>query len=133
MLVFLSVSVAIISFAALLYSFSEKQKPQQQPVENQNIKIKHILEARDLISKNEKIKFMTESMTNLYEREETPWVKDQRTQIMNKLSTLVYDTDMVAAICAIAKMEASKRRAKKNGKRVSGKIEVRGSSNLRPK
>lgn len=120
-----AILLATVCFSIISLLFIKgREKPEQSIHESHHLKVKHILDAKDFISSNERIKQLFESMTNLYERDDTPWVKEQRILIMNKVSEVIYDHDIVAAICAIAKMEASKRRMKKNGKRVTGKTEV---------
>lgn len=111
---------ALLPIVCVIFAIAPRSKKEKKEValpDDRSIKVKHMLAAKEIISKDEKVKTLMESLSSIYENEENESTKLQKEIIMNMLREIVYDHDTLTAVCAVAKIEANKRRKTKNVKR----------------
>ena len=69
-----------------------------------------MMQARDLLLNNVKVKFLHSTLVSCYMKDQTPDVQADRAKISRILVQETGDAEVAAAVCALAKIEAKKRK-----------------------
>lgn len=112
--------VCVIGFFAVWLAFKkydEETIPLQLERNSNNEKVKKMSLAKELLRKNKSLLNLHSKLVTMYSNEEM-YLKTDRSKVIMKIVNQTGDIEMATAVCALARIEAKKRKERSNGKLV---------------
>jgi hypothetical protein len=108
----------VIGFFAAWLTFKkhdEENIPPRLERNSNNEKVKRMSHAKELLRKNASLLNLHSKLVTMYSNEEM-CLKNERSKVITKIVNQTGDIETATAVCALARIEAKKRKERNNGK-----------------